>query len=103
MNSIHDMGGMHGYGPIVREEDEPVFHHEWEGKALALARIALAGGHFNLDEFRHVQERMPPAHYLTIRYYERWLEGTVAMLVEKGVITAEEYAARLAELSGEAL
>jgi hypothetical protein len=44
MNSIHDMGGMHGYGPIVREEDEPVFHHEWEGKALALARIALAGG-----------------------------------------------------------
>jgi hypothetical protein len=45
---------------------------------------------------------MPPAHYLTICYYERWLEGTVAMLVEKGVITAEEYASRLAELSGEA-
>ena len=101
MNSIHDMGGMHGYGPIVREESEPVFHHEWEGKALALARIALAGGLFNLDEFRHVQERMPPVQYLTIPYYERWLEGTITMLAEKGVISADEFDARLAELSGD--
>ncbi len=23
MNSIHDMGGMHGFGPIELEEDEP--------------------------------------------------------------------------------
>lgn len=102
MNSIHDMGGMQGFGAIVREEDEPVFHHEWEGKALALARIALAGGLFNLDEFRHVQERMPPAQYLTIPYYERWLEGTIIMLAEKGVISADEFEARLAELAGEA-
>jgi len=101
MNSIHDMGGMQGFGAILREEDEPVFHHEWEGKALALARIALAGGHFNLDEFRHVMERMPPVQYLTIPYYERWLEGTVALLAEKGVISADEFAARLAELAGE--
>ncbi len=102
MNSIHDMGGMHGYGPILREADEPVFHHQWEGKVLALARVALAGGLFNLDEFRHVQERMPPLQYLSLPYYERWLEGTIAMLAEKGVISADEFAARLAELSGEA-
>ncbi|MBT7756851.1 MAG: nitrile hydratase subunit beta, partial [Rhodospirillaceae bacterium] len=76
MNGIHDMGGVHGYGPIIREEDEPVFHHEWEGKALALARTGLAGGHFNLDEFRHAMERIPPVEYLSISYYERWLEGT---------------------------
>jgi nitrile hydratase subunit beta len=102
MNGIHDMGGVHGYGPIVREENEPVFHHEWEGKALALARVALAGGLFNLDEFRHVMERMPPVQYLSISYYERWMEGTIALLAEKGVISADEFAARLADLSGEA-
>lgn len=101
MNGIHDMGGMHGFGPIVREQDEPVFHHEWEGKVLALARVALAGGHFNLDEFRHVMERMPPVQYLSISYYERWLEGTINLLAEKGVIGAEEFDARLAELAGE--
>ena len=26
MNGVHDMGGMHGFGPIVREENEPLFH-----------------------------------------------------------------------------
>ena len=31
MNSIHDMGGMHGFGPIVAEEEEPVFRAAWEG------------------------------------------------------------------------
>jgi hypothetical protein len=29
MNGIHDLGGMHGFGPVVREKDEPVFHAEW--------------------------------------------------------------------------
>ena len=26
MNGVHDMGGMHGMGPIEIEKDEPVFH-----------------------------------------------------------------------------
>ncbi len=25
MNGVHDMGGMHGMGPIAREAREPVF------------------------------------------------------------------------------
>ena len=37
MNSIHDMGGMHGFGPIVVEDNEPVFHEDWEGRVYALA------------------------------------------------------------------
>ena len=36
MNSIHDMGGMHGFGPIVLEEKEPDFHTEWEGRVYAM-------------------------------------------------------------------
>ena len=31
MNGVHDMGGMHGLGPIQYEPNEPVFHAEWEG------------------------------------------------------------------------
>ncbi len=98
MNSIHDMAGMHGMGPIVRERDEPVFHEEWEGRALALARAMMAGFCFNLDEFRYAQERMEPAGYLNSSYYQRWLEGTLTLLVEKGVLSQEEFAARLAQL-----
>ena len=99
MNSIHDMGGMHGFGPIERGENEPVFHHKWEGKALALARTGLAGGHFNLDEFRHAMEKISPVDYLSISYYERWLEGTIAMLEEKGVLDAGEVEQRMKEIS----
>ena len=38
MNGVHDMGGMHGFGPVVEEKDEPPFHETWEGRAYALNR-----------------------------------------------------------------
>ena len=41
MNGIHDMGGMHGMGPIVYEKNEPVFHEPWEGRAWALSVLPL--------------------------------------------------------------
>ena len=99
MNGVHDMGGMHGLGPIVREENEPVFHEEWEKRALALARAMMAGEHFNLDEFRYAIERIEPSYYLRSSYYERWLEGTITMLLEKGVITQDEFDSRLSDLA----
>ena len=34
MNGVHDMGGMHGMGPIEREKNEPVFHARWEGAGV---------------------------------------------------------------------
>ena len=36
MNGIDDFGGMHGLGRIVREENEPVFHAEWERRAFGM-------------------------------------------------------------------
>jgi len=37
-NTIHDMGGMHGFGPVEPEPDEPVFHEPWEGRVMAMQR-----------------------------------------------------------------
>jgi len=102
VNGIHDLGGMHGLGPIVREEDEPVFHQDWERHVCALMRAMLLGEQFNLDEFRHGVERMAPAHYLGSSYYEHWLAGVERLLIEKDVITPAELAARMAELAKEA-
>src|SRR2546430_1013684 len=70
MNGVHDMGGMHGMGPIVREENEPVFHHDWEGRVLALNLAAGALEEWNIDMSRHARERMPAAQYLAASYYE---------------------------------
>jgi len=90
MNGVHDLGGMDGFGPVVREQDEPVFHSEWERRMFALALSTMASRCFNVDEFRRTIERMPPVRYLSTSYYERWLYAVEALLAEKGVITRDE-------------
>ena len=36
MDGAHDMGGVKGFGPVVPEPNEPVFHGDWERRAFAL-------------------------------------------------------------------
>lgn len=100
MNGIHDLGGMHGMGPIAPPAQEPVFTHEWERRAFALFVPLFGAGCFNVDEFRHAIERMPPAEYLEGTYYEHWLHSFVTLLCEKGYITADELEARVAQMKG---
>jgi len=90
VNGIHDMGGMHGFGPVVREHDEPVFHAEWERRMFALALAAMGSRSFNIDEYRRTIERMPPAQYLAVSYYERWLYALENLLIEKGLVARTE-------------
>lgn len=85
MNGVHDLGGMHGFGPVERERDEP-YHAAWELRMHALAHT----GFYHLDEFRSGIERMDPAAYLAASYYERWLATMETNLIEKGVLTREE-------------
>ena len=92
MNGIHDMGGMHGMGAVVIEKDEPVFHARWEARTYALQRAASFHGRWNTDMSRFSRERMPPAAYLAASYYERWLFGLQTLLVEEGLVTAQELA-----------
>ena len=44
MNGVHDMGGMHGFGPIVREVNEPIFHAAWEARVRAMTTDASGAG-----------------------------------------------------------
>ena len=92
MNGAHDLGGMHGFGPIGIEPDEPVFHDEWERRAFGITLAAGALGKWNIDTSRFAREQMDPAEYLRTTYYEHWLFGLEALLVEKGLVTAEEMA-----------
>ncbi|MDP6427449.1 MAG: nitrile hydratase subunit beta [Rhodospirillales bacterium] len=99
MNGVHDMGGMHGLGPIIRDENEPAFHEEWERRMLGIVRAMNVSQLMTLDEFRHAVERMDPVDYLQASYYEHWLDGAERLFVEKGLFTRDEFEARLAELS----
>ena len=64
MNSIHDMGGMHGLGPIVIEQDEPVFHDRWHGRVFALRMACAFHRKWNADMGRYARERMPALEFL---------------------------------------
>ena len=90
MNSIHDMGGMHGMGPIKPEKNEPVFRARWEGRVFALNRAVGAWGTWNIDASRHQKELIPAAEYLRISYYERFLIGMTELLIKTGLVTRAE-------------
>ena len=89
MNGIHDMGGMHGFGPVLPEANEPVFHAEWEGRIFGIrAQLARFAG--NIDQRRSQIEQIRPDRYLRITYYERWLDTALRYCAERGLISAHE-------------
>ena len=92
MNGVHDMGGMHGMGPIEYEKDEPVFHAPWEGRVFALTVAMGAWRKWNIDASRHGIEQLPPADYLRMSYYEKWFTRLVALMLKHGLITQPEIA-----------
>lgn len=101
MNGVHDLGGLQGFGPVVRDADEAPFHAPWEATVWTTQKAAIARGLFNLDEFRYGIERIPPADYLRFTYYEKWLASVERVLIEKGIVTADEIAARVAKLQAD--
>jgi nitrile hydratase subunit beta len=92
MNGVHDLGGMHGFGPVAREEHEPVFHADWEKRVFAMMNAVLGRRIANIDAVRHAIERMPPARYLSVSYYEKWLYAIENVVVENGLATRDELA-----------
>src|SRR5262249_4625169 len=90
MNGTHDIGGMHGPGPIEPEADEPVFHETWEARMFGLVRARTPPPGSSIDRFRYLRETMPPVAYLAWSYYEHWYFATAQSLLEAGMITMEE-------------
>lgn len=93
MNGPHDLGGQMGFGPVDPESDEPVFHAEWEKRALGVTLCAGAMGHWTIDESRHARESLHPADYYASSYYEIWAKALERLLVRHGFITNGELAA----------
>jgi nitrile hydratase subunit beta len=95
VNGVHDMGGMHGMGPLLRERDEPVFHAPWERRVFAI--------YFGIDgdwpngSGRYERELIPAAEQLRMSYYERWLASVTGLLVKSGMVTWREIATGQAE------
>jgi len=86
-----DLGGRGGFGPVVRQADDPVFHGAWEQRVLALTLAMGATGCWNIDMSRSARETLPD--YLDLSYYEIWLKGLETLLAANGLAMPEELAA----------
>ena len=97
MDTVHDIGGRQGFGPVrwQHDHDEKAFHEEWQARAWAMCMCMFAAWRGNpevwtLDWFRHVRERIDPIDYLTRNYYDQWVQTLAATLIDNGTIRLEE-------------
>src|SRR6201985_2579578 len=90
MDGAHDMGGVEWSGTGQPETNEPVFHAEWERRALAITMAMAMPGGWNIDMSRFARENRPPEDYLRKSYYQIWLAGLEQPLLERGWIAKDE-------------
>ena len=98
MDTIHDLGGRQGFGPIrnVDEDDSQQFTDEWKARTWAIAVLVMAKLRedqtgWTLDWYRHVLERIPPDLYLSFDYFEKWTQAMMVTAVDEGIAGAEEF------------
>src|SRR5215471_1483645 len=99
MNSVHDIGGMDGFGPVEEEPNEPVFHEPWDGRAFGMLFMCLPMISLPVDALRHRIERQHPVDYLAASYYQRHLNNLENLLIETGILSAEEIESRVERLA----
>ena len=90
MDGIHDLGGMHGFGPIPITKGDYVFKADWQRRAFALAEVLAGAAQYGADQHRQAIERMPAVAYLRLDYFEKWMVATEALLIAAGLVNAEE-------------
>jgi nitrile hydratase beta subunit len=95
MDTVHDMGGMHGFGH-VDVLDAAAFHADWEKRVLGV-RLAMNLNGRGGGELRPHIEAIPGALYLSSGYYERWARGLASIVVDSGLLLEREIELRAEE------
>jgi len=89
----HDMGGEAG-GPIDTRDHGMKF---WEKQANALRSTLTSRKVVRLDALRRAAEDLGERYY-ELTYFERTTEALRTVLLERGLITETELAAKIAEV-----
>ena len=100
MPAVHDRGGWPDDTPIDRSEHQ---YSDWERRVDAVHQVLGQQGIRTTDEMRRAIESLPPEHYEALSYYEKWTAALEILLIEKGILTAEEIDAKAAELREQGL
>jgi hypothetical protein len=87
----HDLGGAEA-GAVERDEHGYAL---WEQRVDALLVLCTSKGLFTVDGLRRAIEDLGPEAYAAMSYYERWIASVAQNLIEAGVFTPAELAARM--------
>lgn len=90
MDGAHDMGGVPGFGSVVPEANEPVFHAKWEGRIFAMTLAMTKPGKWNIDMSRSAREDLSPKEYLNKTYFQIWVSGLERLLVDRDLVAPDE-------------
>ena len=92
----HDLGGQPA-GPIDRAEHEA---EPWQNLVTALMYLLRDQCHLaKTDEMRRAIEDMKPEEYRRLGYFDKWAVGISTLVVEKGLMTRDEIARRVGDIS----
>ena len=100
MPAVHDRGGWPDDTPIAREEH---ILSDWERRVDAVHQALGAQGVRTTDEIRRAIESLPPERYEALSYYEKWTAALEILLIEKGILSADEIDAKTAQLREQGL
>jgi hypothetical protein len=97
MRGVHDVGGL-AAGRITAAEHD---YAAWEKRVDALNVLLTAPSRrlLSTDERRRHIEALGEPRYGAMRYYERWMHSICAALVERGVLSVDELARKMAEVA----
>ena len=94
----HDMGGQPA-GKVRRTEHA---YEDWELRVDALMTLLVGvvgeGKRMTVDELRKNIEALPPADYDRMGYYDRWIVSLTQTMIQRGVITTDDLARKMAEV-----
>ena len=96
MRQHHDMGGEPA-GPVEKTEHD---YAPWEKRVDALM-VLLSDRERNLmkvDELRRNIEAIGPDAYEKMSYYERWITSITSTLLQRGAISSDELARKIADI-----
>lgn len=96
MRQHHDMGGLSA-GKVEKTEHD---YAPWEKRVDALM-VLLSDRERSLmkvDELRKNIEAIGPDVYDKLNYYERWITSITSTLLQRGAITSDELAKKIADI-----
>ena len=90
MDGAQDMGGVSGFGPVIPEPNETLFHDDWERRVFAMTLAMAMPGGWNIDQSRFARENRLHADYLGKSYYQIWLAGLERLMAERDLVMPDE-------------